>query len=577
MTAASDTGDSNSDNITNKTKPSFTLMCTEAGSTLTLYVDGVANGTVNCTGPGPVNVAPTTPLSEGNHAITFTETDAAGNASQGSPALTVTIDTTAPAAPAVTVDSVTADNTINAAEAAAPQIIRGLATGTRPGDKVRVTVNGTTYETTVDGTGAFAVTVPGAELVSDPDHTIDVTVIASDVAGNTTSTSMTKTYNVDADVVAPPAKATLKSSSDSGASDSDNITNNTTPTVILQCISATDKLHLIVDGVEVQTINCTAVGPVEVTLPNALNDGNHTVVYRRETPAGNISAPSTPLTLTIDTIAPTGTLGTQQATAESVHLDRFPAVDESLIDSELEARMELAQQTTSLVLSLRKKERIIVRQPLQRIAIPVTDPLVRTRLEAVQQLVLDEVNVKTIDFVEGQMLEKKVKCNFRVMGKKFGKLMKAVNEVVTAISQDQIAELEKNGTLTVEVEGESCLIERNDVEIISEDMPGWSVANEGALTVALDITITDELRNEGVAREIVKRVQAFRKESGFEITDRIRIVVEQLPVAEKAIADFCEFIAGQVLAESITLAANVESETEFDLDGTNVKFLINKV
>ena len=271
------------------------------------------------------------------------------------------------------------------------------------------------------------------------------------------------------------------------------------------------------------------------------------------------------------------TAGTARATADSVHLDRFPVADEQLIDKELEARMELAQQTTSLVLSLRKKERIIVRQPLQRIAIPVTDPLVRTRLEAVQQLVLDEVNVKTIDFVEGQMLEKKVKCNFRVMGKKFGKLMKAVNEVVTAISQDQIAELEKNGTLTVEVEGESCLIERNDVEIISEDMPGWSVANEGALTVALDITITDELRNEGVAREIVKRVQAFRKESGFEITDRIRIVVEQLPVAEKAIADFSEFIAGQVLAESITLAANVESETEFDLDGTNVKFLINKV
>ena len=271
------------------------------------------------------------------------------------------------------------------------------------------------------------------------------------------------------------------------------------------------------------------------------------------------------------------TAGTARATADTVHLDRFPVADEQLIDKELEARMELAQQTTSLVLSLRKKERIIVRQPLQRIAIPVTDPLVRTRLEAVQQLVLDEVNVKTIDFVEGQMLEKKVKCNFRVMGKKFGKLMKAVNEVVTAISQDQIAELEKNGTLTVKVEGESCLIERNDVEIISEDMPGWSVANEGALTVALDITITDELRNEGVAREIVKRVQAFRKESGFEITDRIRIVVEQLPVAEKAIADFSEFIAGQVLAESITLAANVESETEFDLDGTNVKFLINKV
>lgn len=271
------------------------------------------------------------------------------------------------------------------------------------------------------------------------------------------------------------------------------------------------------------------------------------------------------------------TAGTARAVADSVHLDRFPQVDETLIDKELEARMELAQQTTSLVLSLRKKERIIVRQPLQRIAIPVTDPLVRTRLEAVQQLVLDEVNVKTIDFVEGQMLEKKVKCNFRVMGKKFGKLMKAVNEVVTAISQAQIAELEKNGTLTVDVEGQACVVERNDVEIISEDMPGWSVANEGALTVALDITLTEELRNEGVAREIVKRVQAFRKDSGFEITDRIRIVVEAVPVAEKAINDYRDFIAGQVLAESIELAAQVESATVFDLDGTNVKFSINKV
>lgn len=271
------------------------------------------------------------------------------------------------------------------------------------------------------------------------------------------------------------------------------------------------------------------------------------------------------------------TAGTARAVADSVHLDHFPQVDETLIDKELEARMELAQQTTSLVLSLRKKERIIVRQPLQRIAIPVTDPLVRTRLEAVQQLVLDEVNVKTIDFVEGQMLEKKVKCNFRVMGKKFGKLMKAVNEVVTAISQAQIAELEKNGTLTVDVEGQACVVERNDVEIISEDMPGWSVANEGALTVALDITLTEELRNEGVAREIVKRVQAFRKDSGFEITDRIRIVVEAVPVAEKAINDYRDFIAGQVLAESIELAAQVESATVFDLDGTNVKFSINKV
>lgn len=317
MTAASDTGDSNSDNITNKDKPAFTLMCTEAGSTLTLYVDGVANGTVNCAGPGPVDVVPTTPLSDGDHAITFTEADAAGNVSQSSPTLTVTVDTTAPIAPTAMIDPVTADNTINAAEATTPQTIRGLATGTRPGDKVKVTVNGTTYEGIVDATGAFAVAVPGAELASDPDHTIDITIIASDPAGNTTSTTITKTYNVDANVVAPPAKVTLKPSSDTGASDSDNITSDTTPTVTLQCASATDKLHLIVDGVEVQTINCTAAGPVEVTLPNALNDGNHTVAYTRETAVGNISAPSTPLTLTVDTTAPAGTLDTQQATTAS--------------------------------------------------------------------------------------------------------------------------------------------------------------------------------------------------------------------------------------------------------------------
>ena len=268
--------------------------------------------------------------------------------------------------------------------------------------------------------------------------------------------------------------------------------------------------------------------------------------------------------------------GTQQATAESVHLDRFPAVDESLIDSELEARMELAQQTTSLVLSLRKKERIIVRQPLQRIAIPVHDAHLKERLEAVRQLILDEVNVKTIDFVEGNMLEKKVKCNFRVMGKKFGKLMKAVNEVVTAISQDQIAQLETQGTLTVNVEGQDCVIERDDVEIISEDMPGWSVANEGALTVALDITITDELRNEGVAREIVKRIQALRKDSGFEITDRIRIVLESHPAVERATADYKDFICAQVLGESLEVRADVASEVTFEVEGAAVKLHIEK-
>ena len=271
------------------------------------------------------------------------------------------------------------------------------------------------------------------------------------------------------------------------------------------------------------------------------------------------------------------TEGTAQATAESVHLDRFPAADDQLIDIELETRMDLAQQITSLVLSLRKKERIIVRQPLRRIAIPVTDNRLRDRLNAVRQLILDEVNVKDIDFIEGGMLEKKVKCNFRVMGKKFGKLMKALNETVTQMSQAQIAELETAGTIHLTVEGQDCLVERDDVEIISEDMPGWSVANEGSLTVALDITITEELRAEGVAREIVKRIQTYRKESGFEITDRILITLQNHPSIIRAVDEYKDFICMQVLCEDLTLTSNVSSDSTFELDGAQIHFQIRKV
>lgn len=269
------------------------------------------------------------------------------------------------------------------------------------------------------------------------------------------------------------------------------------------------------------------------------------------------------------------TEGTKWAATESVHLDGFPKVEAHLIDTELEARMALAQQTTSLVLSLRKKERIIVRQPLQRIAIPVTSEQLKERLEAVQKLVLDEVNVKELEFVEGQMLDKKVKCNFRIMGKKFGKMMKAVAAAIDGLNQQQIVQLE-TGQITLMVEGQECLIERDDVEIISEDMPGWSVANEGALTVALDITITDALRNEGVAREIVKRIQAFRKDSGFDITDRICVTMQQHPVLEKAVEDYRDFICSQVLANCFDFAPEVESETSFELEELSIRVKIVK-
>ena len=263
---------------------------------------------------------------------------------------------------------------------------------------------------------------------------------------------------------------------------------------------------------------------------------------------------------------------THKEDVKSVHLAKFPVCNEKLIDKELEQCMELAQQITSMVLSLRKKEQIIVRQPLQCISIPVNDPAMRARVEKMQQLILDEVNVKELNFVEGSgMLVKKVKCNFRIMGKKFGKMMKAVSNIVSELSQEQIAELETNQQITLQVEGQDCIVELADVEIISEDIPGWTVAVEGAVTVALDINITPELKNEGIAREIIKRIQAIRKDSGFEITDRINVVITENEALKAATGSFKEYICGQVLANSLTLGQPTEG-TEVDFE--NFKALI---
>lgn len=259
----------------------------------------------------------------------------------------------------------------------------------------------------------------------------------------------------------------------------------------------------------------------------------------------------------------------------SVHLAKFPVADTALIDSELEKRMELAQEVTSMVLSLRKKEHIIVRQPLQCLSIPAIDATQKARIEAVQQLILDEVNVKKLKFVDGGMLEKTVKCNFRVMGKKFGKLMKGVASAVGAMSQDDIARLEAEGRIDLSVDGTTVTVERADVDIVSEDIPGWVVANEGNLTVALDVTLTDELRNEGMAREIVKRIQAHRKESGFEITDHILVKIQNHPEIAAALSAYGDYVSGQVLADSIELVDGVEG-TEFDFDSFKVNVNIQK-
>lgn len=260
----------------------------------------------------------------------------------------------------------------------------------------------------------------------------------------------------------------------------------------------------------------------------------------------------------------------------SVHLSAFPKVEASEIDTTLEQRMELAQKVTSMVLSLRKKEHVIVRQPLQKICIPATDACQKENIEAMSQLILDEVNVKELEFVEGDMLEKKVKCNFRVMGKKFGKLMKAVAAAVGALSQNAINELSVNGSVQVDVDGQTVEIVREDVEIVSEDIPGWTVANDGALTVALDLEITEELKNEGMAREIVKRIQAYRKSSGFEITDHIHVVLSHDDNLQKAVEAYHDYICSQVLADKLEFGAP-ESGEDLDFEDFKISVDITKL
>ena len=258
----------------------------------------------------------------------------------------------------------------------------------------------------------------------------------------------------------------------------------------------------------------------------------------------------------------------------SVHLAKFPVVDEQLIDRELEERMGMAQKITSMVHALRKKVNIAVRQPLQAIMIPAVDDEQRRHIEAVKNLILSEVNVKELRFVEGSgVLVKKVKCNFRTMGKKFGKLMKGIAAAMSALDQEQIAELETNGKIAVEVEGNSVEVEAADVEIISEDIPGWLVSNEGKLTVALEIELNDELRNEGMARELISRIQNLRKETGLEITDRIHVTITPCEKVEKAVASFADYIQSQVLALDITLADNDGAESEIDDFKINIKIV----
>ena len=269
---------------------------------------------------------------------------------------------------------------------------------------------------------------------------------------------------------------------------------------------------------------------------------------------------------------------TGKSNAESVHLAEFPVADASMIDTELEQAMQQAMQVTSMVLSLRKKVKIPVIQALQAISIPATNADQKARIERMASVILAETNVKELQFIEdgeGMQLVKKVKCNFRTMGKKFGKLMKSVNAAVMAMSQEQINQLDSNGTIALMADGQEVTVEREDVEIISEDIPGWTIAQEGTITVALDIEITPELKAEGLSRLVIKRIQALRKDTGLEITDRISVVIDRKPELEDVIQKFGEHIAQQVLANSLTLGDAAEG-VESELGEFSAKILVRK-
>ncbi len=267
--------------------------------------------------------------------------------------------------------------------------------------------------------------------------------------------------------------------------------------------------------------------------------------------------------------------------ATSVHLADFPKADSSLIDTDLEHRMAAAQTITSLVLSLRRKSNIKVRQPLQQIMIPAIDDQQRRILNSIEQLVLTEVNVKSLRIVSSDegALVKRVKPDFKKLGPKFGKLMKAVAAAIQQMSQQQIAQLERDSSIALKVADTEAIIDAADVEIISEDIPGWLVANQDNITVALDITVTPELRREGIAREIVNRVQNIRKSRDYQITDRINLLFASNTVTDPAIADFSDYIASQVLASSIAVSAEISATTDgaetLDLDGIELPACIS--
>jgi isoleucyl-tRNA synthetase len=251
---------------------------------------------------------------------------------------------------------------------------------------------------------------------------------------------------------------------------------------------------------------------------------------------------------------------TARFSAESVHHTEFPVYDESLIDKALEERMGIAQKISSMVLGLRRKVNIKVRQPLNKILVPVLDDGFQQKVEAVENLILTEINVKKFEYLSdtNEILVKKIKPNFKSLGPRFGKLMKPITSAINQMNREDIIKFEKEGSYSFVVDSQSITLGREDLEILSEDIPGWLVAIDDNITVALDITVTDDLRFEGIAREFINRIQNYRKESGFDVTDKIKISIQKHEFIDKAIIKHKEYIVSQTLAKEINLVEKLD-------------------
>ena len=263
---------------------------------------------------------------------------------------------------------------------------------------------------------------------------------------------------------------------------------------------------------------------------------------------------------------------------ESIHHADFPFADEKVIDTSLEERMQLAQDTSSLVLSLRKKQNIKVRQPLQKVLIPALNASMKGQLKKIEDLIKAEVNVKEIEYLnpDNTFISKKIKPNFVALGKKLGPKMKTVSALLSQFDQDQIRKLEKDGQYNLLVDGDGLILQTSDVEITSEDIPGWLVASKGQLTVALDVTISEELEHEGNAREFVNRIQKIRKDSGFELTDRIEVQVAAENGLKNSLAQFKEYICAEILADKLEFLTENNSGIEIEVNDIQLKVIVSK-